>query len=158
MKLRLWLPLIVILNFISIKASAQKNGVYAVTAFYQRSMAGTIRADQEGSAARNTYLIYIETPAGTHPDWDNIIISGKTYPVQATIIREGKTIAGKESITQKNTIVKAKTSHSLWLIQGTAAGTDDNTASAVSLKGKWKGKPVNYKITKIKELETINYP
>lgn len=158
MKLFHGLLLAIVFQVFSLGALAQKNGIYTINAFYQKSIGGTIKAGDESSAIRNTYSIYVETPANAHPDWETISIGGSEFPVQVVSIQEGKTIAGKGTKDHKNSIVKAKSGHSLWLVQSTATGNIGAKVSTITLKGKWKGKPVTYKIKGIKELDTIEYP
>jgi hypothetical protein len=158
---KILVPALVLLFLIS----CSRHGVIRSYAYVRKSVAGTVRADdnarQMSPAITTEHLLFVETDSSKGlPQWKTAWVDQKPYSVQTVKINNkviGRTIEGA------NVNFNVKEGHQLWQLllspkQDSVTSTDLQEKikkSKILLSGLWKNKPFTHKISKEKELQRL---
>lgn len=158
------LSVLVLLLFVS----CSRHGIVKTYAYDRKSVAGTVRADDNGrqinSGITIQHLLFVETDSSRGmPVWGTTWVDGSPYSVQPVKINNnqviGKTMEGEE------VSIAIKKGHELWQLilspkKDSVVDADLEQkimTSKILLLGRWKNKPFSYKISKAKELQRLEF-
>ena len=159
---KIFLPVIIMLLF----TSCSRHGIVKSYAYVRKSVAGTIRVDDNGrplnSGITTEHLLFVETDSSKGwPQWGTAWIDQIAYSIQPVQINQqqviGKTTDGKE------VSFNVKRRHQLW--QLVLSPKKDSVVDAelqekirnskILLSGIWKDEPFTHKISKENELQRL---
>jgi hypothetical protein len=150
-------------------ASCSRHGIVKTYAYARKTVAGTVRTDDNGrqinSGVTTHHLLFIETDSSKGlPAWGTTWIDGKPYSVQPVKINSHNQIIGK-TMEGEEVSIAVKKGHELWqlvlspkLDSAVDADLQQKIAnSKILLSGIWKGKQFTHKISKEKELQRLEF-
>jgi len=164
MKTTLLLVLVLVLF-----VSCSRHGIVKTYAYARKSVAGTVRTDNNGKQINSgitvQHLLFIETDSSKgSPGWGTTWIDGSPFSVQPVKISNHKQVIGKTMEGQEVSIA-VKKGHELWQLmlspkQDSLVDIDLQQKikqAKILLSGTWKDKPFTYKISKEEELERLEF-
>ena len=107
----------------------------------------------------NKHFIYIEMSGDSIPIWDSAIIERKKFVVHFSPVEAVPVKIGHRKSDKKMVVIKTSPDCKMWMVEFDAtneiiASADLSTDNAaVTFRGKFKGRKVNYKILSEVELE-----
>jgi hypothetical protein len=162
---KILLSVLVLLFFVS----CSRHGIIKSYAFARKSVAGTVRADDNGrqinSGITMQHLLFVETDSSKGlPELGMAWIDQKPYSIRPVKINDYKEIVGK-TMEGEDVSISVKKGHQLWqlVLSPKQDSVDDADLqekikkSKILLSGVWKDKPFTYKISKEKELQQLEF-
>ena len=107
----------------------------------------------------NKHFIYIEMSGDSIPIWDSAIIDRKKFVVHFSPVEAVPVKVGHRKSDKRMVVLKTSPDSKMWMVEFDATNeivppadlSTDNVA--VTFRGKFKGKKLNYKILREVELE-----
>jgi hypothetical protein len=147
--------------------SCSRHGVIKSYAYVRKSVAGTVRADDNGrqisSGININHLLFVETDSLRGlPEWKMAWIDQISYSIKPVKINGYNYILGKTTDGQ-DARIPVKRGHQLWQLvlspkQDSVTDADLQEKikkSKILLTGTWKNKPFTHRISKEKELQRL---
>lgn len=149
--------------------SCSRHGIIKSYAYSRKSVAGTVRADDNGrqinSGITIQHLLFVETDSSKGlPEWNAAWIDQKPYSIRPVKINHRNQVIGK-TMDGHEVNLSVKKGHELW--QLVLSPKEDSVEDAdlqekirkskILLSGTWKNKPFTYKISKEKELQRLEF-
>ena len=149
---------------------SNKYGITKASAFVRKSIAGTVRVDENGrqlnSGIAEQHLLFVETDSSkTLPQWETAWIKQQPYSIQPIEIKQAQQIIGKTN-DEKEVMLRRKKGHQLWQLVLMPLGEreindpslkteiDENN---IVVTGTWKNKPFGYVISKEEQLQPLQF-
>lgn len=160
---KIFLPVFIMLFF----TSCSRHGILKSYAYVRKSVAGTIRVDDNGrpmnSGITTEHLLFVETDSSKGlPQWGTAWIDQTPYSIQPVQIKNPKQVIGKTG-DGKEVSFDVKRGHQLWQLvllpkKDSVVDTElqENIRnSKILLSGRWKDKAFTHKISKENELQRL---
>jgi hypothetical protein len=141
---------------------AQSYNIAKTQAFFRTSTAGNVQVDENGRPTNKgitkDYLIYIETKGSIQPKWETAYIDGLPYTIRTVEVQQTPVNLGPLKGQKTDVTIRKGANNQLWQLVLTPqhnAGESIQTAKAkaITLSGTFRNKSINYRITKVQELE-----
>jgi hypothetical protein len=149
--------------------SCSRHGIIKSYAYVRKSVAGTVRADDNGrqmnSGITMQHLLFVETDSlKGMPEWQTAWIDQKPYSIRPVLINTYNQAVGK-TVEGKDVSIAVKKGRQLWqLVLSPKQNSVENAdlqekikKSKILLSGTWKGKSFTHKISKEKELQRLEF-
>jgi hypothetical protein len=148
-------------------ASCSRHGIVKSYAYTRKSVAGTVRADDNGRQVNSgitvQHLLFVETDSVKGlPQWTGAWIDQKPYSIQPVKINTDNQMIGR-TMDGEDVHIMVKSGRQLWQLVLTPKQDSVENAdlqrkiskAKILLSGTWRDKPFTHKISKEKELQQL---
>lgn len=156
------------LSFILLASCSSKYGIVKAEAYSRKIIGGTIKVDRNGNPANSgisqQYLIYVETDTlKPFPEWKTVWVDQQAYSARPAEINSNQVIG--KTMEGQDVVLNARPGNRIW--QLVLSPYKDSIATESSLRrkiekypvvitGVWHNKPFAYKISREKQLQSVD--